>query len=464
MGSMNLLSGGLISLLIAMGAIFIGMSILVFAIIMFVRSVRAYYNKDKNEDAVVPEQDFNGLNLEREGAADGEGNPADENAIPVFADNDPAEVLFSIYRSNQTYEANYQTELSFAWLCDSFAAFASERGLEIEPAQIRMVFTAMQTSRLVVVDPANLSEAKFSRFVAVLGEFFGDPTEVQHLPRKTPNDEYWNWNKALLLAEDGSPSALLKKTYQARIRTSEVTVAALDRVPASEMDAVFAKYLKFFETPSVPYPVYMFLTSAKTFLPHFQGVDLVLPQNLWYFVMRDSADTAAIPATVARVAANLPLEIKRADERTPAVGASERALPAFKSFEMCCDRVLDEYFLSLELWKKIDLLEAFLKKEVGFSIGNKLARRMETFSSVYLACGATPAETLDFMLASLLLPALNKAQRAVLYDDAHSFANEMETVLGASNITSCISVWSGYKRADEKLAFDLTGASVGEEN
>lgn len=463
MGSMNLLSGGLISLLIAVVAIFMGMSILIFAIIMFVRSGRAYY-KNKSEDAVVPEQDFNGLHLEREASADGEdeGKSAEE-AIPVFSENDPADALFSLYRSNQTYGADYRTDLSFSYLCDSFASFASARGLEMETAQIRMVFTAMQTSRLVVVDPTNLSDAKFSRFMAVLGEFFGDATEVQHLPAKTPNDEYWNWNKALLLADNGSASALLKKTYQARIRENEVTVAALDRVPASEMEAVFAKYLKFFETPAAPYPVYMFLTSARTALPLFQGVDLVLPQNLWYFVMRDSADTAAIPATVARVAAILPLEIKRAEERTPAE-TEARALPAFKSFEMCCDRVLDEYFLSLELWKKIDLLEAFLKKEVGFSIGNKLARRMETFSSVYLACGATPAETLDFMLASLMLPALNKEQRAVLYEDAHSFANEMETVLGASNIASCMSVWNGYKRADEKLGFDLAGASVGEEN
>lgn len=137
---------------------------------------------------------------------------------------------------------------------------------------------------------------------------------------------------------------------------------------------------------------------------------------MWFvFVLKEDTDLLQTDSYIANIASLLDLDVSVTEE-----AENKREADVFGYYQLLglARAARDGYALDEDKdWKKIDRLEAYVKKHADFDIDNKSWTRMEKFASVCLACGGEEEDALDCTLAAkLLLPVLiagGKAEEGV---------------------------------------------------
>ncbi len=93
--------------------------------------------------------------------------------------------------------------------------------------------------------------------------------------------------------------------------------------------------------------------------------------------------------------------------------------------------------LSLEIWKKLDLVEQYISLSKNNYFNNKTCRQVERYVAILLAGGLDEAKALDRVLANKILPYLVAIPRECFAENTESVSEFIDRVFGLSNLPLC---------------------------
>ena len=100
-------------------------------------------------------------------------------------------------------------------------------------------------------------------------------------------------------------------------------------------------------------------------------------------------------------------------------------------------RILGEYKIAEDDWKKMDKLEEYINKHTEYNIGNKMWLCLEKYSTVNLACGGDSKTALDMGVSAKLLPSMIVSLSGKMSKEEKSFYEVLDDVFGEDNADRC---------------------------
>lgn len=337
-------------------------------------------------------------------------------------------------------------------LCDLFHSFAAARGFDPDMASVRALFAALAATKVVCLRPAD----EASRVLApLLTEFLTPNRPVAAV------DETWISPRSLLYTGTEShetASDALVGLYRAVTDTDTLCVLTLTRADAGFAATYLQELLAYSESPERNYP--MLLTSDRPSVSpaaavfraetprQNRGLYLDLTPNIRVLALPASEGSVAAPAASYGLGSVMEIHL-RGKACEPTAHETAEARLSYADFSRLIHDIPANSFLSEEQWKKFDRLEEFLFTRVGYRMDNRLARRLETFSSAALAAGGEVNEVLDAMLEAVILPRLAEWDPAVLQarDGKSGICEAMSLAFGTDNIPHTV-------KALQKLGFE----------
>lgn len=359
-----------------------------------------------------------------------------EAQTPVVAETDTVQDATPVPTSEETAEdSSVKICLEDYTYADLFAN-AAEATPRTDAACLRGMLAAMATARLLVIRRHNEDDDP-NEVVRALCRALGTSAAV------SMGDEEWTSSTDLYrynaLLTDTPVVDVIRGLYQSATQRKRAHLLTVMGLSAHQLEQVLADAVPFLYDPDTPCP-FAGTTVSDPFYSAFGGANtLLLTENVWLVAIVDDAENAQLPDALNALYAELPLkQMPRLDDDDDDDElAPVSSVPAAKLLRRMADRAYDDYVLTEDTWKKLDLLEEYLGRATGFRFHNKLIRRVERYTSVYMAAGGTEAEAVDSVLSAGLLPMIANALRAhAITDEAEeeSLRHFLDRVFGADNL------------------------------
>ncbi len=303
--------------------------------------------------------------------------------------------------------------------------FMRERGMAFTAMDTMQLISAMAASRLIIADVEGVDK---EHFYGSLAEYFGCPLCVE-----TFRSEHADTHLMFSKNEDGAyeKTGLVKLIENAKENKNTVHIAVLRGVGAEALLEAFMPYLKYFSNPIRENRVIVKEPTA-----HF-----VLPSNLW-FIAELSADEQlrAADPSILKVASALELRVAECDK---ADEASEHRGIGYYQIDHLVQQQKGRFYMSEELWKKIDSLEAYMASYVPYRIGNKQWLQMEKYLSILTLAETDIFAALDRAMCANLLPEITALLKDKVKSGDKDLLEAIEQFFGEDKLPLCAKMAKG---------------------
>src|SRR5574344_277147 len=318
-------------------------------------------------------------------------------------------------------------------LCSAFREYAAGTlGLFYSEADIRSFIASLTVSRIILLQ--GMSGTGKTSLPVAFGRFSLSPCSV------VPVQPTWKERSDLLgyyneFTGRFSETPLLKSLYEAG-RSDAPRLIVLDELNIARVEYYFAEFLSLLELPD---PSARKLSVAPSGEPNdpsrLNGGSLALPENVWFIGTANNDDsTFAISDKVYDRAMVLDLD-KRA-EPFPSNPGSRVPFSA----NWLLDKALQarrEHPLSERDLRRVLSLDEALRKEAGVSFGNRIMRQIAAYVPAYVACGGTPSEALDGILARKVLRKVGAANPVLAKAAAPAIRERLISLFGEGGAKEC---------------------------
>lgn len=381
-----------LEVLVASGC-FLAASIM--AIVMIVRMVKWYKFKKLHGDNVKADSEPEAAQDQAQ-SADAADSP--ETVVPQ-GEMMTAEVSFEVLQEAEQNKESYQMPAP-AQKADCKQLFEQLTAAlwQYEPTSVRGLLCGMSAARLLICDAGAMEagEALPALFAA-----FGTKAELAIAP-----DGAQSLSDLLLCKhEDGkiTHSAFAKSLYVAGFAPQNIALAGVQGLPAESIAPAFEALCPYLRLPELGAGIFLGNSGQESSVDKEQST-LHLGNNVWVLSVPSNAPTpGALQGTVATCAALVSLRKSKSaplsDEK------SSVQMPSVVAWQTAVEQAEEQYYLSEELWRVLDEVEALMSEVCGKKFSNRTLRAIEKYTAVYLATGGKPADALDSALVSLVLPA-----------------------------------------------------------
>ncbi len=384
-------------------------------------------SEDVSDEAMVSEE-----SLEEEPIASSEDveEPAEvEEELPVAPPMDLLSRLALIdERHESTPDVPYASYASLTELCSALKRFGEANGYLLEDRSIYSLISSLSLSRLIFV---NGSKEEAEAACDVFSAFFGNPYPKTKLVSSAD-------------AEETTDPDYVCGIYDALYCKDAVYPIALTDVSSDTLPTELTEYaaspesqrsLSISAETSEESPKQGELAETNE-----EKFHLSMSENLWFFLSAAS-DDAVISFSSDQKAVSA-LTVTAGGKKCPKQEGAPKTAEHFsrEMLRRMTSKTYATHFLSEEQWKKMDKLEEFLNERLSIRFSNPLIRRMERYSSIYLACGGEINDAMDAMLVAMVLPIIANAAPEQLNASGSrvGIVEAMANIFGADNIPLCM--------------------------
>lgn len=296
-------------------------------------------------------------------------------------------------------EEEKEETISLKDLCSKFRNYlAKAEGLYFSIDTIRAFISGLSASRLLILE--GLSGTGKSSLARYFSEFidessFFEPVQATWRDRTSILGYYNDFSKTY------NETEFLKRLYQYAYRNDHINIMVLDEVNISRVEYYFADFLSILEYPvdkwklkimQLPYGF-----DAPEKLP--DGV-LSIPSNTWFigtankddstFTITDKVYDRAI--TIAFDDRNEEFAVNEEVSKIPVSFSYLTSL--FKEAQANKDAQLNE-----KDKKNFKVITDFTNETFDLTFGNRINHQIELLVPVYVTCGGTKEDALDFMFS-----------------------------------------------------------------
>ena len=343
-------------------------------------------------------------------------------------------MLSEIDRRMESYEAPaYDNSLTLRDVCEQFRAFAAGKlGLYYDIADIRRFIAGMSVSHILIMQ--GMSGTGKTSLAYAFGEFLQNQSVIVPIQPmwKERTDMIGYYNE---FTKRFNETVLLRKMYEADC-TDEIYVTVLDEMNIARVEYYFAEFLSLLEIPN-PDKRYLDVVADKweDDPKLLRDGQIQLPPNMWFVGTANNDDsTFAISDKVYDRAIVMNLD-KKAE-----VFEVEACAPAKLScshFVKLMDEARETYALTERNRRRLAMLDEYLMEKFRITFGNRIAKQIQQYIPVCLACGGDELDALDDILSRKVLRKLEAQNPVYVRSAADGLCNYLDDLFGTDRMPLC---------------------------
>ena len=401
--------------------LFIVLTVVILAIYYFLRKII----KDSIKDNINNQASLETINNQK--LEEGENNmQTKEEVFPGLCYVD------SEFENKKPLEIK-NTEINLKDFVSLFRLYlAQEEKLYFDETILREFIAGMASSHLIILE--GLSGTGKSSLARYISSFIGEQSYFESVQAS------WHDNTAILgyyndFSKKYKETEFLKRLYEFTYRPNEVNIMVLDEVNISRIEYYFADFLSILEYPTDLWKVKI-MELPFGFVPpyHLQNGFVKIPNNTWFigtankddstYTITDKVYDRAISISFNNI--NIPFEVK------------EEIKPLHISYDYL-NNLFNEaknnknYQLSSKDIEDFQKITNYIYDTFDIAFGNRVWNQIITFVPVFIACGGTKLEALDFLLARKYLYKLQGRYESYIKPGVLNLKNMISSTYGNNN-------------------------------
>ncbi|MBE5763920.1 MAG: hypothetical protein E7338_06870 [Clostridiales bacterium] len=344
----------------------------------------------------------------------------------------------AIYASENAPHHEYDDNFTLEQLCDRIRNYAANnperpwRKLYYEIKIIRLFIASMATSRLIILQ--GISGTGKTSLPECLGHFFNNETTIASVqPSWRDRTEIFGYFNEF--TKRFNETEVLKKMYEATYN-DDIYITVLDEMNIARVEYYFAEMLSILEMPSRAQWVIDLVPSGWPSDPkHVEKGRFRLPENMWYVGTANNDDsTFAISDKVYDRGMPININSKAAPFDAP---LTENFPVNYKTLEALFAKAQEEHKVSDENLKKFEDMDDYVIAHFRLAFGNRIVKQLREFVPVYVACGGTEIDGLDYVLCNKILRKFESLNLGFIRDEIDAYIQYLSDNFGEENMTEC---------------------------
>jgi len=324
--------------------------------------------------------------------------------------------------------------LSLPELVARFVNFASSKlKLYYSPKAITCFFSGMAASRVIILE--GISGTGKTSLPYAMAKFFGNNASIISVqPAWRDRAEIIGYLNEF--TKRFNETNFLKSLYEAIYR-KDVNFIVLDEMNLARIEYYFAEFLSIMEMPDptewkidlVPDP------RPSDPLKVING-KITVPTNLWFVGTSNKDDsTYTITDKVYDRAITLEFEHKADPFMAP---DTEPVHMSSGYIQELFDEAIHKYPVSEDLMEKFQILDKYIQSNFKVAFGNRIMGQVHKFVPVFVACGGTEEEGLDYMFAYKILRKFENLNLAFLQNELDQLIAQIRKIFGKNGFEESV--------------------------
>lgn len=382
-------------------------------------------------------------------AATGEGASAEEVALPAMGAGGKAPVLQAILTEDKkniphrfpklslvddkykTFEyPEFDNDISLEDFAEGYRLFAaSQMHLYYTPEIVRRFVAGMAASKLLILE--GISGTGKTSLPYSFSRYLNNPaTIVSVQPSFRDRSELLGYFNEF--SKKFNETEFLRALYEANYR-QEPTLIVLDEMNLARIEYYFAEMLSVLEMPSKDEWVLDLVPTAWDGDPvKMDGGKIHVPDSTW-FVGTANNDDSTFTITDKVYDRAMPIEL---NERADAFECEPhpKSIVTTEHLQYLFQKAKVDHPISDELLENMQKLDRYLITRFKLSFGNRIMKHMYDFIPVYVACGGTELDAMDYIVARKVLKKFESMNVTFVRDEISGLISYIEKTFGETGM------------------------------
>ena len=337
---------------------------------------------------------------------------------------------------------NYGNSFDLPELCNSFRNFAAAKlKLYYKIELIRTFVAGLASTKLVILQ--GISGTGKTSLAYAWGKFLKHDSYVASVQPswRDRTDLFGYLNE---FTKKFNETDLLKEMYIAGY-TDDVYTVILDEMNLSRVEYYFAEMLSILEMPNKDEWIIEIVPNIWPNDPVklMQG-KIKVPPNMWYIgTINNDDSTFAVTDKVYDRA--MPIDIN--DKGKAFVPEDKDAIDVNYSYlDKLFSDAMTDFAVSQDTLDKMEKMDDYVITHFRIAFGNRIVAHMKKFVPVYVACGGTEIEGVDYFIAKKILRKFEQLNMAYIRDEIDGFVKFLNDTFGKNNMKECIEYITRLKK------------------
>lgn len=333
------------------------------------------------------------------------------------------------------YEAPmYDKNMSLSELCEDLRNFACYNShLFYEVRTIRLMLAGLASTKLILLQ--GISGTGKTSLPYVMGKYFINDTTIASVqPSWRDRTELFGYFNEF--TKKFNETEVLKRIYESSYN-DDINIIVLDEMNIARVEYYFAEMLSILEMPDpAEWKIELVPSSWDTDPKLLKDGKLRIPQNVWYIGTANNDDsTFAVSDKVYDRALVINLDSKGIPFEAPATSAKKIS---YSYVEQLYKKAVDEFPVSEDNLDKIGRLDLYVIEKFRVAFGNRIMKQLKIFVPVYVACGGTELEGIDYILATKVYRKFEGLNLSLIRDEIRGLIAFMDNLFGKGEMKECI--------------------------
>ena len=328
---------------------------------------------------------------------------------------------------------NYNNNFTLPELVENFRNFAaSQLGLYYKTEMIRLYISALASTKLVILQ--GISGTGKTSLAYAWGKFLKHDSCVASVqPSWRDRTELFGYFNEF--TKKFNETEVLKEMYLAGY-TDDVYTIILDEMNISRVEYYFAEMLSILEMPNKDEWIVELVSAPwKTDPKNIEDGKLKIPPNIWYIGTINNDDSTFMVTDKVYDRA-MPIDINDKGQ----VFEPEN-IPAQDINYTYLDKLFTEAIagnpISQETLDKIEEMDNYVIQHFRIAFGNRIVAHMKKFVPVYIACGGTEIDGVDYFLARKVLRKFEQLNVSYIRDEIDGYIEFLDKTFGQGAMKEC---------------------------
>ena len=320
----------------------------------------------------------------------------------------------------------YNDEISLEEFTEGYRYFAcSQMGLYYTPEIVRRFVAGMASSKLLILE--GISGTGKTSLPYSFSRYLDNPaTIVSVQPSFRDRSELLGYFNEF--SKRFNETEFLRALYEANYRP-DPTLIVLDEMNLARIEYYFAEMLSVLEMPSKDEWVLDLVPTAWDGDPEKMTDGKIQVSDSTWFIGTANNDDSTFTITDKVYDRAMPIELnERADEFE--CEPKEAVHITAEHLQYLFQKAKVDYPISDELLDNMQKLDSYLITRFKMSFGNRIMKQMYDFIPVYVACGGTELEAMDYIVARKVLKKFESMNVTFVRDEITGLISYIEKTFG----------------------------------
>ena len=328
---------------------------------------------------------------------------------------------------------DYNNSFTLPELVENFRNFAaSQLKLYYKTEMIRLYISALASTKLVILQ--GISGTGKTSLAYAWGKFLKHDSCVASVqPSWRDRTELFGYFNEF--TKKFNETEVLKEMYLAGY-TDDIYTIILDEMNISRVEYYFAEMLSILEMPNKDEWIVELVSAPwKNDPKKITDGKLKIPANMWYIGTINNDDSTFMVTDKVYDRA-MPIDINDKGEVFEPIDTPAQDIN-YTYLDKLFTSAINDNPMSKEMLDKIEEMDNYVIQHFRIAFGNRIVAHMKKFVPVYVACGGTEINGVDYFLARKVLRKFEQLNVSYIRDEIDDYIEFLDKTFGKGAMKEC---------------------------